>query len=80
MTDLQIAKNKKKSREGRYKNLAQMFVDREVERGPIYASMWLYKEFQIQGVEDMETEFQTLRPYIEQRRKEMLTNGLDAIT
>jgi hypothetical protein len=71
VVDLDIARNKKKSREGRLRNLASMFVSREIERGPFYASMWLYTEFQRAGVEDLHEAYQQIQPYIEEVRKEM---------
>lgn len=71
VTSLDIARNKKRSKEGRLRNLASMFVSREIERGPFYANMWLYTEFERQGVKDLGKAFKELEPYVFEVRKEM---------
>jgi hypothetical protein len=65
VADISIARNKKKSREGRYQNLAQMYIDREKEHGQYMAMLWLWRELKIQGVTNMEKEADTLAKYIQ---------------
>lgn len=67
--DLDVARNKKRNKEGRLKNLATMFVNREIERGPFYANMWLYQ--QIGEADNLNEAFKELKPYIEEARKEL---------
>lgn len=75
VTDIQVAKNKRKDKEGKLKNLAMMFVNREVEHGPLYAGLWLYEEFHERKVEDFASEWKRLFPYIQTERKERGYDG-----
>lgn len=75
VADIQVAKNKRKDKEGRLKNLAMMFVNREVENGPLFAGMWLYREFHEKKVDNFEEEWKKLFPYIEAERKKRGYNG-----
>jgi len=78
VADIQVERNRKKDREGRLINLAKMYVRRESENGPFYATLWLFRELNHQGVESIKDEVWKLQPYIEKERKDDPNNPLGA--